>query len=79
MTAARRALRGAAGMTDRSCSLQCMVRRCGLGWKRGEGKAERGEAAARGRKLRWEATSHTWEAAMGNGTTHDWTATDRTL
>ena len=27
MTAARRALRGAAGMTDRSCSLQRMVRR----------------------------------------------------
>jgi len=26
MTAARRALRGAAGMTDRSCSLQRMVR-----------------------------------------------------
>ena len=29
MTAARRALRGAAGMTDRSCSLERMVRRCG--------------------------------------------------
>lgn len=29
MTAARRALRGAAGMTDRSRSLQRMVRRCG--------------------------------------------------
>ena len=29
MPAARRALRGAAGMTDRSCSLERMVRRCG--------------------------------------------------
>jgi hypothetical protein len=27
MTAARRALPGAAGMTARSCSLECMVRR----------------------------------------------------
>ena len=74
MTAARRALRGAAGMTDRSCSLQCMVRRCGLGWKLGKGKAERGEAAARGRNLRAKAASHTWRAALGNDATHERTA-----
>ena len=74
MTAARRALRGAAGMTDRSCSLQCMVRRCGLGWKRGKGKAEIGEAAARGRNLRAKAASHTWRTAMGAEVTHETTA-----
>ena len=74
MAAARRALRGAAGMTDRSCSLERMVRRCGLGWKRGKGKAERGEAAARGRNLRAKAASHTWGTAMGAEGTHETTA-----
>ena len=74
MPAARRALRGAAGMTDRSCSLERMVRRCALGWKRGKGKAERGKAAARGRNLRAKAASHTWRTAMGNEATHERTA-----
>ena len=77
MPAARRALRGAAGMTARSCSLQRMVRRCDLGWKRGKGQAERGEAAARGRNLRAKAASHTWGTALGAEGTHERTASCR--
>ena len=34
------------------------------------------QAAARGRNLRARAASHTWEEAMGNGLTHERTATD---
>ena len=77
MPAARRALRGAAGMTDRSCSLERMVRRCDLGWKLGTGQAERGEAAARGRSLRWKATSHTGRPRLGAEVTHERTASCR--